>query len=50
MYQLGALTTLKKKEDGPLLKANGIDMIKLLVEYGAEMNGAIFKRVVNEVD
>ena len=50
ILKLGALTTLKKKEDGPLLKANGIDMIKLLVEYGAEMNGAIFKRVVNEVE
>lgn len=50
ILKLGALTTLKKKEEGPLLRAKGIDMIKLLVSYGAEMNGEIFKNVVNEVE
>ncbi len=50
ILKLGALTTLKKKEEGPLLRANGIEMIKLLVSYGAEMNGEIFKNVVNEVN
>lgn len=50
VLKLGALTTLKKKEEGPLLRAKGIDMIKLLVSYGAEMNGEIFKNVVNEVE
>jgi len=50
ILKLGALTTLKKKEEGPLLKAKGIDMIKLLVSYGAEMNGEIFKNVVNAVE
>lgn len=50
ILKLGALTTLKKKEEGPLLRAKGIDMIKLLVSYGAEMNGEIFKNVVNVVE
>ena len=50
ILKLGALTTLKKKEEGPLLRAKGIDMIKLLVSYGAEMNGEIFKNVVNAVE
>jgi hypothetical protein len=49
ILKLGALTTLKKKEEGPLLKAKGIDMIKLLVSYGAEMNGRIFSNVINSV-
>jgi hypothetical protein len=50
VLKLGALTTLKKKEEGPLLRAKGIDMIKLLVSYGAEINGKIFKNVVNAVE
>ena len=50
ILKLGALITLKKKEEGPLLRAKGIDMIKLLVSYGAEMNGEIFKNVVNAVE
>ena len=50
ILKLGALTTLKKKEEGPLLRAKGIDMIKLLVSYGAEMIGEIFKNVVNAVE
>jgi hypothetical protein len=49
ILKLGALTTLKKKEEGPLLKAKGIDMIKLLVTYGAEMNGRIFNNVISSV-
>jgi hypothetical protein len=50
ILKLGALTTLKKKEEGPLLRAKGIDMIRLLVSYGAEMNGKIFKNVVSSVE
>lgn len=50
ILKLGALTTLKKKDEGPLLKAKGIDMIRLLVSYGAEMNGRIFKNVVSSVE
>lgn len=50
ILKLGALTTLKKKEEGPLLRAKDINMIRLLVSYGAEMNGKIFKNVVYAVE
>ena len=48
ILSLGALTTLKAKEKGPLVYAKDITMIKLLVSHGAEMSGDVFKNVVNE--
>ena len=50
ILSLGALTTLKSKEKGPLVYAKDIDMIKLLVSHGAEMTGEVFKNVINNED
>jgi hypothetical protein len=39
---------LKKLQDAVISKAKDITMIKLLVDYGAEMTGDVFSSVVNE--
>jgi hypothetical protein len=48
---LGASPNLKPKGPEAIIsKAKGLDMIKLLVTYGAELNGDVFNNVVSDMD
>ena len=48
--ELGASPSLKKGSDAVIIKAKNIDMIKLLVSYGAELVGDVFNQVVSDMD
>jgi hypothetical protein len=48
ILELGGSPNLKKLQDAVISKAKDINMIKLLVDYGAEMTGNVFTSVVNE--
>ena len=48
---LGASPNLKPKGPEAIIsKAKGLDMIKLLVSYGAELNGDVFNNVLSDMD
>jgi hypothetical protein len=50
ILELGGSPNLKKLQDAVISKAKDITMIKLLVDYGAEMTGDVFSNVVNDAD
>ena len=50
LLELGALPNLKKGADAAMSKSKNIEMIRLLVEYGAEMTGDVFSSVVGNAD
>ncbi len=50
ILQLGGNPNLKKGADAPISSAQNIDMIKLLVSFGSDMTGDVFKSIIGDVD
>jgi hypothetical protein len=50
ILSLGGDPNLQKDELSALSKAKNLDMIKLLVTFGANMNGSVFKNIVSDVN
>lgn len=54
ILQLGGLPNLitdkEKDKERPISHAQNFDMVKLLLDHGAEMTGHVFKSVANDVD
>jgi hypothetical protein len=50
ILQLGGLPNLKKGRDAAISYAKNIEMVKLLVDFGAEMTGDVFKSVIHDGD
>ncbi len=50
LLELGALPNLKKNAEAAISKSKNIEMIKTLVEHGAEMTGDVFASVVSKED
>ena len=47
--ELGASPNLKKGTEAGIAKAKSLDVIKLLVSYGAEMQGDVFNNVLDDM-
>lgn len=47
-FELGALPNIKKGSESPIGKAQNLEMIKLLIEMGAEMVPDVFKNISND--
>lgn len=48
ILKLGGLPNLSKGKDAAISNAASIDMVKLLVDNGADMTGNVFKSVIND--
>lgn len=48
ILNLGGLPNLQKGKDAAISNAANIDMVKLLVDNGADMTGSVFKSVIND--
>lgn len=47
---LGASPNLAKGSESAIAKAENIDMIKLLVTYGSDMTGEVFKNILHDME
>lgn len=48
ILQLGGNPNLKKGADAPISSAQNIEMIKLLVSFGSDMTGDVFKSIIGD--
>lgn len=50
ILSLGGDPNLLKNDSSAISKANNLDIIKLLVTFGADMNSYVFKNIVNDAE
>jgi len=50
ILQLGGLPNLTKDKEAPISYATNFNMVKLLLDFGSEMTGHVFKGIANDVD
>ncbi len=50
ILELGGNPNLKSRSDAVINKAKSLDMIKLLVTYGAELTGEVFRNICHDMD
>jgi hypothetical protein len=48
--ELGASPNLTKGNDSAIARAKSLDVIKLLVTYGSDMTGSVYKNILNDVE